>query len=176
MESAPSPARSRILVLLLTAALGAAIVVAAVLLITRDRTPILTQEKLEEARARWREAGPRDYDLRLLKRADRLEPEEFDIEVRDRRVTSLERNGTPLPTQRKSAYSIDGLFDIMQRELEMAAETNPTEGARSRALLRARFDDRRGIPVVFKVFARNGTSFELLVLELATADGTVLVR
>ena len=138
-----------------------------VIYLQRDRTPILTRERLDAAYDRWRQNAVDDYDVRLLRRADGLDDERVEISVRNGAVTQLSLNGTA-SNRPSSAYSIDGLFDIMRRELVMALEKT-TAGARHGSLVKAAFDDATGAPVTLNVLAGEGRSFFIEVEELTAA-------
>ncbi|HLU50345.1 MAG TPA: hypothetical protein VK116_19750 [Planctomycetota bacterium] len=154
---------------------SALIVVAGTLLLLRDHTPELTRELLDRAHTVWLEQGIEDYRLRFIKRVDRQEEERFDVVVEGGVVTTVSSNGRALAPADKSAYGVEGLFDTMRGELELASETRPDEGARSRAVLRALFDERTGAPLVLKVLAGSGRSFDLRVVALALEDGRNIV-
>ncbi|MCZ6793613.1 MAG: DUF6174 domain-containing protein [Planctomycetota bacterium] len=131
-----------------------------------DLSPV-SEATLEENRQRWRSQSIRDYDVRFVKQADRMQDEVYAARVRSGQVVRLERNGSKLPRP-SAAYGIEGLFDTIQRELEMA-NTNG-EGPRRGSLLRARFHRDLGVPEVFQVIVSKGVSFRI-TLEEVTVPG-----
>jgi len=141
------------------AAVGVAALLVVVLLLTvRDRTPALTRAAYEEARLRWSRSAMADYDLDLLVEADRLAPQRYRVEVRGGQVTRFEQNGRLDSDGSAGAqYTVPALFEVIERELEMAA--GPTvPGAPVGSVLRGEFDPERGYPLVFKRIARRGQS------------------
>jgi hypothetical protein len=132
----------------------------------RSRPPELTRGALAEAESRWQTEGPKSYTLRFRKRADRLGDEVFVAKVENGKVVELSLNDAPLGRPNDDSYSVAGLFDTMHRELEMAEAGPNAEGSRRGALLKARFDERLGLPLVFEALAGNGRSFFLEVLSL----------
>ena len=76
--------------------------------------------------------------------------ERFDVTVRDGNVESLRLDGADLPPN--PAYSVCGLFTIIEEELEMTAAAQPGSPLRG-AALRARFDAALGYPLEFKRIA-----------------------
>lgn len=135
----------------------------------RDDTPRLTQEAYDAARARWeREAIP-DYTLDLLKQLDRVAPERLRTEVQGGKATSLTVNDAAVRTS--GTYTVRGLFDIIERELEMADTKERQPGQPSDVALRALFDEETGRPLVFKRLAGRGPSVILTVTSFKV-EGT----
>lgn len=105
----------------------------------------LTAKAIDAAEARWRAAPMGAYRMRLEITGDRIEEGEFVVEVRDSVVASVTRNGESITT-RDDFYTVDGLFDMLRQELEMAAQPQlfwqqPTN---SRIYQRALFDEKSG--------------------------------
>jgi len=123
------------------AAVGIAVglvALAAVLFYTfRGTTLRLTPEDFDAARARWRQHGPRDYDLTIEQTGARAAT--IEVSVRDGEVTAMTVDGTS-PSQRRTWYywSVPGMFDVLERDLQ-AAEAE-------QLLLRADFDPATGYP------------------------------
>jgi len=135
----------------------------------RDRTPRVTDaDVVERSFDRWRERRLDDYDLRLRKEADRIDDERYEVTVRGGEVSRLTRNGREV--QASSYYSVEGLFEVLRRELEMASSPEHREGQRANALVKASFHEELGVPLVIKVFAGSGRSFVLTVEEIETPD------
>jgi len=117
------------------------------LVVRQDGLRELRAEDLVQARELWRRARLLSYSARVEVRADRLEHGRFDIEVRDGAVTRAVQNGIPTSGS-GAAYTIDGLFELLEREIELAAEPDNGFGAPAgyRVYLRVRFHPRLGYP------------------------------
>lgn len=139
-----------------------------IFLTLRDSTPGLDVKACTEARATWSQRGIADYTVTVLKEADTLGSERFVTEVKDGRATAVTLDGAPLSAT--DTYSVTGLFDTIERELEMAASAVKEPGQPKDTLLKARFHDKLGLPLVFKRLTPNGQSF-LLSIEEFRADG-----
>jgi hypothetical protein len=155
-------------VLLLVGAAGFAL-----LLLLRPNTPPLARADYERAERLWAAQNLEDYSVRVLKERDRLAPELFTTTVRGHKATQLLMDGTPLIA--KPTYTVDGLFEIIQREVEMLEDSQEVgaakiEGGPEGVVLRARFHPELGLPLVFKRLATNEKSFVLTVEELAVPD------
>jgi hypothetical protein len=132
----------------------------------------LTPELLESARARWAQAATSDYDLGVLVHADRLDDGRFDVQVRGGVVTAMRRNGLAT-TGTADAYSIPGIFDILERELELSH--NPSGGfgapAGYRAYLKVRFHPSLGYPEKYRrIVGGTSNSVEITVEHFQPAS------
>ncbi|UCE01596.1 MAG: hypothetical protein JSW67_09940 [Candidatus Latescibacterota bacterium] len=116
-----------------------------------DSLAELTQERLTQARERWSRHAPADYVLELQVHADRLENAHFHLRVRDGEVLEALQNGS-VRAARADAYTVAGLFDILERELELALDPSSGFGAPAgyRAYLKARFDPDYGYPLRYR--------------------------
>ena len=140
---------------LLPIALGGVGAIIATLLLAawlwRDGTPPLTREMLESAQARWQQAGVKDYALDVEiagKRAGRVH-----LEVRGGEPTAMTRDGvTPAQRRTWSAWTVDGMLDMMRMELDAAENPEKGFGAAEGARLvqRAQFDDALGYPLRYE--------------------------
>jgi hypothetical protein len=121
----------------------------------------LKPEQLAQARARWREHGPRDYDLRYQEKVTRGKQEEayeYLVQVRGGRAVLVACNGEvllldpvagfalgpavrSLAPEKASGYGVEALFDGIEAALRKDAE------AGVRAYVTATFDARDGHPV-----------------------------
>ncbi len=123
---------------LVTIAFGFGLVLAFFLL--REPTVPLTLLNLKDARGVWRQAGVADYDTQYV-----MHKSEYDVAVRAGIVTSLKVDGrVPLATDWR-AYSVDGLFDIL--ELELAGNPMPKNdevGKAKPVMMRVRFNRELG--------------------------------
>ena len=137
----------RIILLLFLAALGC-IVGAAFLLrmLVAQRIPELTEAELEEAQALWDSAGPAGYEMDLEILQGR--PGTVHIEVRNGEITAMTRDGRTPAEHTWRYWSVPGLFETVERELEMAEDPVHEVGAAAgtRWQLRCEFDPAYGFP------------------------------
>jgi hypothetical protein len=127
----------------------------------------LRPEQLEEARARWRENGPRSYDLEYTVKRDRdLVPERYLVLVRDGRVVFAARDDEVLLLGQgvawaaglpatvligdETAYGVEAVFAHIEEALRRRAD-----GGR-RDYLTAIFDAHDGHPKRF-VYRERGS-------------------
>jgi hypothetical protein len=82
----------------------------------REPTVPLTAERLQAARQRWEAAGIGNYQLQY-----RMHGAAYDVVVEGGIVTSLMVNGQPAATATPQAYSVKGLFETLQQELDNAS-------------------------------------------------------
>jgi hypothetical protein len=144
---------TRIFLLLLLPAL-ICVVGAAVLLriFVAQRIPQLTVAELEAAQELWAGAGPTSYEMDLEVLQGR--PGTVHIEVRGEEIITMTRDGRT-PAQHTWIYwSVPGLFETLERELEMAEDPVNEVGAASgtRWQLRCEFDPAYGYPRRFHRF------------------------
>jgi len=103
------------------------------------------EQDLAQARARWKADGPASYtmeiDLRGVRRAHHV------VEVRDGKVVSMTTDGEPVPERVWPAWSVEGLFTILDEELSYAKE-RAANGEQAPTLLAA-FDPKTGAPMSF---------------------------
>ena len=131
----------------------------------REPLPDLTPAELQQARAAWSARGPQSYDLEVLVHADRLEDGRFEVHVRDGALVSTQRNGLTT-TGVEEGYTIPALFDMLEREIELAGTPQSGLGAPAgyRAYLRARFHPQLGYPERYRRVvggASNGVEITL---------------
>jgi hypothetical protein len=126
---------------------------AAAWLFTHDRLPELTTERLEAARELWANNGPTDYDLVVETEASGLVSHRYSIVIRNQSILEMSEDGRKIDTLGGSfSYAVDGLFQMLERELELATEPTRNYGtpAGYRAYLFASFDRSLGYPVSFR--------------------------
>ncbi len=112
---------------------------AALLWLRQPMSP-LTRESLAAARQRWRDAAVPAYSARY-----RMHGSEYAIEWRNGIVENALVNGRPPTTTALHAYTIDGLFDTLEEELDNLTDPGgPFAGRVGAVLMRARFNDRLG--------------------------------
>jgi hypothetical protein len=137
--------------MLLGAVLCLAGVVAA-LWLTRDPIPPLTDAALADARRKWNENGPADYDMTLQMSGD--QDGQYEVTVRGGEVTELRRGNHPIP-KRGEAWrycSVPGLFLLIDMELADAKQeqSNPENKSARQVRRAAQFDDVDGRPTRFR--------------------------
>ena len=149
-EGQSPPATSLTPCLVILVVIAAVVVLAIVALTTwarSNRIPAMTEATLTSAEKRWAEQRLADYRLRLRLGGDR--PGEVDLEVVGGEVQKMARDGRT-PTQQRTwrVWSVDGQFDMLWRELQIAAdpvrEMNAPPG--TQVMLRAEFDPQWGLP------------------------------
>jgi Family of unknown function (DUF6174) len=122
-----------------------------------DRLPELTPEDLTAAERLWEEKGPASYNLDL--QIEGNQPGVVHVEVRDGVTTNMQRDGRT-PTQRRvwDVWSVPGMFDMIERELDIAADPvhEMDATANSRVELRAAFDQQYGYPIRFQRIVYGG--------------------
>lgn len=160
--------------LALTAVLFLAVALAVVLgieVFVAERLPELTPERLSAAEQLWAEKGPQSYDLDVL--IEGAQPGVVHVEVRDGVTTDMQRDGRT-PHQRRvwDVWSVPGMFDTIERELDLAAdpvhEMQANANPNTRLDLHAAFDQQFGYPARFHRIVFGGgpevywrvTSFE----------------
>ena len=146
--------------------------VAVGLLLFRDRTPKLTLPALEQARALWRLNALLDYDITLLKEVDAQPVERLVTDVRCGKATRLTLNGNAGPA--RESYTVPGLFDTIDRELEMAGGKSRVPGQPENAVLRAAFHETLGAPLVVKRLAPNRQSYVLTVQRIEVPGSRIV--
>jgi hypothetical protein len=124
--------------------------VIAVELLVVERLPELTPEKLAAAEKLWEARGPKSYDLDLT--IEGAQPGVVHVEVREGLTTAMQRDGIA-PQQRRvwDVWAVPGMFETIERELELAADPQHEMDATENASvdLRAEFDPQFGYPVRF---------------------------
>lgn len=161
MESATVPAGRRRMpaaVIPVLIVLGGLLVAALALqFFVARRIPELTESTLAAAVQTWAERGPASYDLDLVLGGAR--PGTVHVEVRDGKVTAMERDGvTPKQQRTWAVWSVPGQFETIERELELAAdpqhEMQVDSGTQVR--LRCEFDPEYGYPRVYHRMITGG--------------------
>jgi hypothetical protein len=125
-----------------------------------------------QARQMWNAHGPHSYDLDLLVRADRLDDGRFSVAVRADKVASITRNGLA-STGVEEGYTVPALFDLLERELELARQPESGFGAPAgyRAYLRVRFDPNLGFPTRYRrIVGGTSNGIELHVTRFVHRD------
>jgi hypothetical protein len=99
----------------------------------------LRPEQLAAARKMWAERGPRDYTMAYTTRVnEEAEPAHYWVEVRQGRVVLSKYNGQPEPPERYAYRSMDGLFDFIEKFMQMDSEPGALK-----TYVRGIFDDQK---------------------------------
>jgi hypothetical protein len=129
---------------------GLLMFVALVVVSRRQATPPLTVESLETARRRWEANGPGDYWMDIV--VTGRQASRYHVEVRGGKPVGVLRNDRPIARRNWPYWSVPGLFDVIEHDVDCAEDPTRGFGARpgSRAVLRADFDPQRGYPRKFE--------------------------
>jgi len=139
-------------------------------ILLRDPIAPLTGEALEAAQVRWSENGSLSYNLDLQLGGAR--PASVHVEVRGGRVIDPPLiDGQPVRGKHTwRTWTVEGQFETMQRELELAADPSGQTGAGAdtRVILRASFHPEYGYPLRFRRVVIGGlpeVSWEVVEME-----------
>lgn len=123
----------------------------------------LSQTELDAARDLWRQRGPGSYVLVIETRG--AAGQRSVVEVRDGEVVSMETGGRPASRGAWRYWSVEGLFDFLESELENAAAARETYDAEpEEVVLKASFDGELGYPRRFLrhvMGTRNSIEWEI---------------
>jgi len=137
------------------------------------RMQTLTADAIAHAHAKWTAASLSDYDLVI-----QLDSLKLAVTVRADHVTRIEGIDANLNVGRPDDYSIEGLFDVL--ELELQAHQNPADSSRPgtpHALMRVRFDPQYGYPEHYLRSSGGPTgTHEFKVLSFRPAAGSISLR
>jgi hypothetical protein len=145
---------------------------AALLLSLRDNTPLLSAADLDSALTRWEKNLLPNYDITVHKQSDTLGTEDLKTEVRQGEAHRLFLNGAEIAPN--DSYTVSGLFELIARELEMRRAPEPRPGQPTDSLLKGRFHETLGLPLVFKRIAANRQSYVLTVKEITEPAGRII--
>jgi len=100
----------------------------------------LTPECLAAARAKWDRAGIQSYDASYL-----MHGSAYDVKVRDGIVMEVLVDGRPATSADVRSYSMPGLFDLLELELENMSDPNgPFRFGLDTVVARVRFHPEYG--------------------------------
>lgn len=121
-----------------------------------ERLPELTEASLETAMTKWDTNGPPSYDLDIVLRGAR--PGNIHVEVRDGAVTAHTRDGRVPNESTWYTWSVPGMFDMLVRDIQIAADPQQEIGAPpgARWRLRCEFDPQLGYPATYHQIATGG--------------------
>lgn len=107
---------------------------------SREPTEVLTTEALTAAVQRWREGDVRDYRMRFD-----MHGSLYKVEIRRGIVETATVDGNPLRSADPGAYSVDGLFETLELELENRSDPRgPFVGQARTMVMRVRFNKELG--------------------------------
>jgi hypothetical protein len=139
---APTPRRARWLLRFILLAFSGLLCGALIaLLAAREPTAPLTADNLHAARQRWKTTGIRNYRLTV-----QVDAQAYVAEVRDGHIAELRMaDGQPATSHDAQSYSVEGWFDVLERDLELRDDpSSPLGAAAGNTLLRVRFNPRYG--------------------------------
>jgi hypothetical protein len=141
---------------MLVAVLGIVGVLVVLRVFFAQRHAELTESRLSAAEALWERAGPASYDMDIEIRG--AQPGRVHVEVRNNEVATMTRDGRTPPERTWHVWSVPGLFETLERELELAEdpvhEMNAAAGTQLR--LGCEFDSQFGYPRQYQRFASGG--------------------
>lgn len=108
--------------------------------VSREPTETLTTEGLAAARQRWRAGDVTNYRIRFD-----MHGSVYEVEVRRGIVETATTDGNPLRSADPGAYSVDGLFETLELELENRSDPRgPFAGRAETMVMRVRFNKELG--------------------------------
>ncbi|MCH8147639.1 MAG: hypothetical protein IH987_06530 [Planctomycetes bacterium] len=127
--------------------------------VLREPTEQLTIESLASAQQRWRLAKIADYDFQY-----RMHGSEYAVRCRGGAVIEAKVNGKPAMSQDLSNYGVEGLFDILELDLENLGDPNgPFGGPAQQVIVRVRFHGEFGY---IERYIRSGGRVRAGAIEL----------
>ncbi|HEV3340992.1 MAG TPA: DUF6174 domain-containing protein [Pirellulales bacterium] len=152
------------------AAVGALLMFVALVVVSRRQAiPPLTVESLETARRRWEESGAADYRMDIV--VSGRQASRYHVEVAGGKPASVLQNDRPIARRNWPYWTVPGLFDVIEHDVDCADDPTRGFGARpgSKAVLRADFDPRRGYPRKFERLILGEPQLDM-TWEVATFD------
>ncbi len=106
-----------------------------------------TEQDLQQAQAQWNKNGLDSYRLTLEISGDKVETGVFVVEVEQNKIQGITRNGQAITTT-DTFYTIEGMFQFLENELELGKEPRRYFGSApgARIYMRAHFDPKQGFP------------------------------
>ncbi len=160
-------------VMVLSALLGVAIGAVIFLVFFRESMTALTRENLQAARQKWEAAGVSHYDLILETHPPgQNEPLRFTVRVRYDRIADILQDGRPSETREPESYAIVGLFDMLERELDLAeSPDSPLKMGGGKVFQRVRFHDELGYPEHYlRVVGGSNQNSRFTILSLTPVE------
>jgi hypothetical protein len=141
---------------LLVAVLGLVSVLVVLRVFVAQRIPELTEARLTEAEDRWERAAVASYDVDI--KIGGAQPGLVHIEVRDGDVTVMTRDGRSPPPRTWIVWTVPGMFETLERELELAQDPvhEMQAAAGTQLRLRCEFDPQLGYPRTYHRYVTGG--------------------
>ena len=120
--------RSTFVVGLIAGVFLTGLVFAAVLIWLRlTDDPVYTDDALRDARSRWADSGPADYDMTIV--VSGRQPGEIHVEVRDGQPTRVIRDHQQLTVANQMMpWTVPGMFDTVERDADNSADAAAGDG------------------------------------------------
>jgi hypothetical protein len=143
--------RTTVLAMVLGTLAGLVLVMGAVWIFGRQKPSPLTAEALAAAQKRWDEHGPANYSLDVT--IGGRQPGKVHLVVEHGAAAAMTRDGVT-PRQRRTwkAWTVPGQFEMLEIELEAAADPQKGFGAPpgAQTIERATFDAVLGYPLKYE--------------------------
>jgi hypothetical protein len=141
---------------LLIAVLGLVTVLVVLRVFVAQRIPELTEARLTEAEDRWDRAAVASYDMDI--KIGGAQPGLVHIEVRNGEVSAMTRDGRSPPARTWIVWTVPGMFETLERELELAQDpVHEMQAAAGTELrLRSEFDPQLGYPRKYHRYVTGG--------------------
>ena len=134
------------------------LVVGGIIFFGPNRIPLLTEESLKKATARWENANVVDYEMDV--QLGGVRTEKYHVVVVGGFAESATLDGRPLTESRlMEPWTIAGMLQTAKTDLEIRRRAAAGEGVRD-LFLRTEFSEQHGIPLRY-VRVESGTSYEL---------------
>ncbi len=139
----------------------------AAMIFSRQPMSGLTAESLEIARQKWRTSGIRSYELRY----EMYEAEYF-VRVREGVVLDLLRDGRETQTHQEAYYTVEGILDVLELELESRDDPkSPFGSSPETTFLRVRFHPEHGyVEQYLRAIGGTGRSQTIKLVEFKRLD------
>jgi hypothetical protein len=137
------------------------------LLAIREPMQPISAEVLRAAQDRWTQAGIACYVIRYELNADL-----YEVTVEERIVSAITVNGQPPRTTQLRNYTVEGLFRVLEMEVENLTDpAGPFAAQRDRILARVRFNRELGYPERYlRSSAGVGRPASIRVLEFKPSE------
>jgi hypothetical protein len=156
IDPGSGPSSRSIVFVVASTALALVCIVVALQYFVAERLPALDQAALEAAVDRWEKQAPPSYDMDIDLRG--AQPGRIHVEVRNNEVTAETRGGRDPGRSTWGTWAVPGMFDTLERDLQIAA--NPQQEIEAQAgttwRLRCEFDERFGYPRRYHRFVSGG--------------------
>ncbi|HEX3999049.1 MAG TPA: DUF6174 domain-containing protein [Pirellulales bacterium] len=131
--------------------LGLVATVVVLLISSRGQLPRMTAADFKNAERHWAEFGPASYEMNVEQSLGLSG--KIHVEVRQRQVTAMTINGEPAPPRLWDNWSVAGLFEIIQLDLDRNTDA---AGQSPVVFQQAEFDPDTGLPRVYRRTEMSG--------------------